>query len=76
MRTTLDLDSSVLEQLRRLQARERKSLGRLASELLAQALADRESAVTPDFAWVARPMGAQVDLEDADALERVLGGPR
>ena len=39
MRTTLDLDAPVLNGLKRLQQREGQSLGRLASDLLATALA-------------------------------------
>jgi formate dehydrogenase maturation protein FdhE len=72
MRTTLDLDGSVLEQLKALQREERKSLGALASELLAKALADRESAVVPPFGWAVQPMGAKADLEDRDAVQRLL----
>lgn len=40
MRTTLDIDSSVLEQLKTCQRGEGKSLGTVASELPARALAD------------------------------------
>ena len=38
MRTTLDIDDPVLRELKRRQAREGKSLGRLVSDLLARAL--------------------------------------
>ncbi len=73
VRTTLDLDSSVLEQLRARREREGKSLGQLASELLAKALADTEDDVTSaPFAWSSRPMTARVDLEDRDALAAVV----
>ena len=70
MRTTIDIDDPILRDLKRLQAIEGKSLGRLVSDLLAQALA---AARKPDarkvqFKWVARPMGARVDLADRDAL--------
>lgn len=73
MRTTLDIDSSVLEELRRRQRRENKSLGQLASELLAHALAvtaDEHPAAALE--WTVRPMGARVDLEDRDAVQRIL----
>jgi hypothetical protein len=72
-RTTLDLDNSVLTALKRRQKRERKSLGQVASELLARALADSDppTEVTP-LAWVAKPMRPRVDLEDREAVQRML----
>jgi len=70
MRTTIDIDDPILKELKRLQRRERKSLGRLVSDLLAQSLADgrmhRPGAVA--FDWIARPMGAKVDLADKHAV--------
>ena len=73
MRTTLDIDPSVLRELKFRQRREGKSLGQLASELLARALAD-EPAARPPFRFYSQPMGALVDLEDHDAVERALEG--
>jgi hypothetical protein len=69
-RTTVDIDSPLLAELKRLQKREAKSLGRLISELLAEAVAHRKSEQLerPAFAWIARPMGARVDLTDKDAV--------
>ena len=69
MRTTLDIDDPVLHELKRLQAKEGKSLGRLVSDLLARALKEGS---TPDAAstpsrWIAKPMGARVNLSDKDA---------
>ena len=72
-RTTLDLDDSVLRQLKNRQKREHKPLGQLASELLAQALASEgESQPLPPLRWTAKPLGLQVDLEDKEALRRIL----
>jgi hypothetical protein len=74
MRTTVDLDDSVLRELKRLQKRERKALGRLASDLIAQALAIRKASVaapTP-LTWVSRPMGARVDLADKAGVYALL----
>jgi hypothetical protein len=73
LRTTLDLDAPILEDLKRLQKREKKSLGRLA-DLLADALS-RKSGRNPQpwpFAWKTRPMGAKVDLADQDAVQAIL----
>ncbi|MGH3872892.1 MAG: hypothetical protein ACRDSR_15535 [Pseudonocardiaceae bacterium] len=77
MRTTLDLDRSVLEQLKQRQRRENKTLGQVASELLARALAETEHEIEPVvLAWTAQPMAARVDLEDAEAVQRVLDAGR
>jgi len=75
-RTTLDLDVSVLRELRRRGASERKSMGRVASELLARLLGgpdDRGS--EPPFRWISRDLGSpRVDLEDKEALQAFLDG--
>lgn len=74
-RTTIDLDPTVLRELKRRARREGKSLGRVASEVLSAAL-ERETLPVPPapLAWSARPMGARVDLEDAEAVRRALEG--
>ncbi len=75
-RTTLDLDPSVLSELRRRGAAEHKSMGQVASELLARTLSERE-ARTPPFQWVSRDLGApRVDLEDDDAVGALLDDQR
>lgn len=70
MRTTIDIDDPILKEVKRLQRREGKSLGRLVSDLLAQSLADRRKAPKSElqFRWIAKPMGARIDLGDKDAL--------
>jgi hypothetical protein len=74
-RTTLDLDPTVLAELKRRREEEGKSLGRLASELLADALAATERSNVPEpFSWTSQPMGARVDLDDKDALFAALEG--
>ena len=66
MRTTIDIDDPILRELKRLQEREGKSLGRLVSDLLAASLAEKTRASTerPPFNWLSRPMRARVDLND------------
>lgn len=73
MRTTLDIDDPVLRDLKKLQASENKSLGRLVSDLLAPALKEqaRSSAVRP-ASWIAKPMGARVNLADKEAVYHAL----
>jgi len=76
MRTTIDIDDPILKDLKRLKRREGKSLGRLVSDLLAQALVEsRARAASPsEFRWVSRPMKARVDLSDKDALYDAMDG--
>jgi hypothetical protein len=70
MRTTIDIDDPILKELKRLQRRERKPLGRLVSDLLARALADAPKGprTKQRFDWIARPMAARVDLADKHAV--------
>ena len=71
-RTTLNLDPSVLKELRERSARERRSIGELASQLLARELREKGQPMPP-FSWVSRDLGRPaVDLEDKEALRAVL----
>lgn len=77
MRTTIDIDAPILREVKALQAREGKSLGRLVSDLLARALKSEGARVaTPAGEWIAKPMGARVDLMDKEALHRALDGKK
>lgn len=74
-RTTVDIDGPVLQELKRLQKREGKTLGRLISDLLARALiAEKRTAPkTPPFKWLSKNMGVpRVDLDDKDAVQTLL----
>ena len=76
-RTTLDLDAAVLRELRRRAARERKTMGQVASEMLARAAASVPDDPSPEFTWTVAPLGrARVDLEDKEAVRRVLDAER
>jgi len=70
MRTTIDIDDPILKELKRLQEREGKALGRLVSDLLAESLSRRGRGrpKRAEFRWVAQAMGARVDLADRDAV--------
>jgi len=71
-RTTLDLDPSVLDELRRRGRRDGKSMGRVASELLAPLVNEHDSA-PPKFKWITADLGTfAVDLEDKEALWDIL----
>jgi hypothetical protein len=71
-RTTLDIDGPILQDLKRLQKREGKSLGRLVSDLLASAMRRRARDAPRPFRWVSQPMGARIDLADKEAVYRAL----
>jgi plasmid stability protein len=72
-RTTIDLDPGVLRELRRRSTREGKSMGQVASELLARAVAEPMDLPAPDFNWAAADLGLpRIDLEDPEAVRRVL----
>ena len=74
-RTTIDLDPTILRELRRRGAREGKSMGQVASELLARAVAEPADMPAPEFAWTSVALGEPtVDLEDPEAVRRALDG--
>lgn len=73
-RTTIDIDASVLRELKQRQRRENKSLGQLASELLARVLADDHDADLAPLEWTSKPLGLKVDLEDTESVWRILDG--
>ncbi len=79
MRTTIDLDPAVLEELKRRSRGTGKSMGRLASELLATSLRGQEGVRQgqPDLKWIARDLGRPlVDLEDKEAMRAMLDARR
>lgn len=73
-RTTLDIDTTVLEQLKARARCERKTMGELASELLARALGAPTASrpPRPGFWWPSTSGGALVDIDDRDALITLL----
>mgnify|MGYP000241635706 CR=1 FL=1 len=75
-RTTVDIDASVLRELKKRQERERKTLGQLISELLAKALeAEDAGGAARPLSWVTKDLQPRVDLEDKDAVWSALDGP-
>ena len=74
-RTTLDLDAGVLRALKQRRRTSGKSIGQIASELLAGAL---EEPMPPRrrLGWRSSRMGARVDLEDTEAVRRALDSGR
>jgi hypothetical protein len=75
MRTTIDLDATVVKELKRRSKGVGKSMGQLASELLATSLG--EQAGRPrnpgGLTWIAKDLGLPlVDLEDKEAVRALL----
>ncbi|GMU54083.1 MAG: hypothetical protein AMXMBFR33_32290 [Candidatus Xenobia bacterium] len=72
----MDIQLSILNAVKKLQETERKSLGCLISELLAEALALRScQGKGRRLSWYAQPMAARLDLNDKEALWAVLEQP-
>jgi hypothetical protein len=67
----VDIDASVLRELKRRQQRERKPLGQLISELLVRAI-EAEDRAAPPFSWVTRDLRPRIDLENKDAVWSIL----
>ena len=79
MRTTIDLDPAIVKELKRRSKGAGKSMGRLASELLATSLREQEGLrqAQPDLNWIAKDLGRPlVDLEDKEAMRAVLDACR
>lgn len=74
-RTTVDIDTPVLKEVKRIQKRSGKSLGRVVSELLADAVGREKAGTTarPPFRWISSAMGTRVDLTDKEAVRAALG---
>ena len=70
MRTTVDIDDPILKDLKKIQQKEGKSLGRMISDLLAKAIAERKSpkASAKSVRWISKAMGVRFELEDREAL--------
>ena len=70
MRTTVDIDDPILKDLKKIQQKEGKSLGRMISDLLAKAIAERKSpkASAKPARWISKAMSARFELEDREAL--------
>lgn len=49
-------------------------MGRLVSELLANALERQDTKAHEDLGWHTQPMNAKVNLEDKEALNAALDG--
>ena len=71
MRTTLDIEKPILDEIKALQRKEKRTIGEIVSTLLADALRNRKDGHDPmktEFRWFSKPMQAKVDISDKEAL--------
>jgi hypothetical protein len=75
-RTTIDLDPGVLRELKRRKRSSGRSIGQIASEMLAAAMGGSTGRERPPepMRWRSVRMGARVDLDDKEAVRRALDG--
>jgi hypothetical protein len=72
-RTTIDIDNPILEEIKILQKKDGRSMGKIVSQLLAAALNQhKNTAKAHRVKWTSRPMGALLDLSDKDTLYKIL----
>jgi len=71
-RTTIDIENSILLEVKNLQKKDGRSSGKIVSELLSEALTQRKNKAKAPLKWRSRRMSALVDLSDKDALHKIL----
>ena len=73
-RTTINIEDPLLRELKKIQDKEGKSLGALVSEMITLGLVARReiSSKATTFDWIARPLGARVDFNDKETLNRLM----
>jgi hypothetical protein len=72
-RTTIDIDNPILKEIKNLQKKDGQSIGKIVSELLAEAFNRRNiTAKAHHLKWAARPMRALLNLSDKDTLHKFL----
>jgi hypothetical protein len=72
-RTTIDIDDPILKEIKAIQKREGRSMGKIVTQLLAEALVKQKpSAKTLSLKWISRPMRSLIDLTDKEEIYRIL----
>lgn len=73
MRTTIDIPTPILEELKNIQKEEGGTLGELVTGLLAEGLQVRYADQTdPGLDWTSQSMRARVDLTDKEAVSAII----
>lgn len=68
----INLEPTVLRELKERGRRQGKTLGTVASELIAAGLEAEATAARKPLRWRSQSMGALVDVEDKEAVWRIL----
>ena len=80
MRTTLDIDKPILDGLKRLQRKEKTTMGKLVSRLLAEAMHQQPERTndtqSENLNWLTANMQANVNLADKEAVYQKLDADR
>jgi hypothetical protein len=72
-RTTINIDDPILKEIKGLQKKEGRAIGKIVSQLLTEALAQRKTpGEVPKLKWISHPMHARLDLADKDAIYAIL----
>jgi len=72
-RTTINIDDPILKEIKGLQNKEGRAIGKIISQLLVEALAQRKTPKeTPKLEWISRPMHNLVNLSDKEAVYFIL----
>ncbi len=72
-RTTIDIETPILREIRRLSKERNISMGELVSSLLAEAIARQKGGERGrPFRWATQPMRPLLDLADKEALYAAL----
>ena len=73
MRTTINIATPILEELKSIQKKEGGTLGDLVTRLLAERLQARYADQTdPELEWISHSMRARVDLIDKEAVYAII----
>ena len=73
MRTTINIATPILEELKSIQKKQGGTLGELVTGLLAEGLQARHADQADDvFDWISQPMRARVDLSDKEAVYAII----
>ena len=77
MRTTITLDNFLLQKVKSISHKEKKTLTKMMGELLALGLKARENKVpgSTRIKWHTQSMGEKFDISDKDLLYQVLDAP-
>ena len=72
-RTTIDIDNPILNEIKNLQKKDGRSIGKIVSQLLAEALDQHNTTIKAHrLKWASRPMGALLDPSDKDPIYKFL----